>query len=87
MHDIKIRAGLVDVLFVEPGLETDFLAVSGRLELLGACRMDTGDHVYLLPFLLLLDGWLRLRSLFRGNIDDAHRIMNQAKDPSLRNRK
>lgn len=34
MHDIKIRAGLVDVLFVEPGLETDFLAVSGRLDLL-----------------------------------------------------
>jgi hypothetical protein len=34
MHDIKIRAGLVDVLFVEPGLETDFLAVSERPDLL-----------------------------------------------------
>jgi hypothetical protein len=34
MRDIKIRAGLVDVLFVEPGLETDILSVSGRLELL-----------------------------------------------------
>jgi len=27
--------------------------------------MDTGDHVYLLLFPLLLDGWLRLRSWFR----------------------
>jgi hypothetical protein len=54
MHDIKIRARLV-VLFVEPSLETDFLAVSARLELLdglvGWIRKTTSIYFLFLFFL------------------------------------
>jgi len=34
MHDIKIRAGLVGVLFLESGLQTELLALSGRLDVI-----------------------------------------------------